>query len=259
MHSVRSERDTNRSVTDALFFSIVTKGQTRITQDGREATIAEGGLYLLDASRPFTVTMGVTTEHLVVEMPRGELEARIGSTRLVTGRAIVGSDREASLAAAFVATLRQRSLTDSVAAASLASQTIDLAALALTRGDRETARRLTSPAAMSRLRLHHAIDACLQDRIAHCDDVAAMAGISTRYANMLLSQEGTTLERLIMRRRLERCRMSLDDPGQFHLSIGEIAYRWGFESQSHFARYFKNAYGITASDYRHRAGTKSVA
>jgi AraC-like DNA-binding protein len=82
--------------------------------------------------------------------------------------------------------------------------------------------------------------------------VAAATGISVRYANTLLSQQGTSLERLIVARRLERCRRALEDPGQSHRTITEIAFAWGFSDPSHFNRRFKAEYGCAPRDYRQR-------
>jgi AraC-like DNA-binding protein len=82
--------------------------------------------------------------------------------------------------------------------------------------------------------------------------VAAAAGISSRYANALLARHGTSLERLIQQRRLERCRDALDDPAQVHRTIGEIAFGWGFADLSHFGRRFKTEYGLSPTDYRQR-------
>jgi AraC-like DNA-binding protein len=80
--------------------------------------------------------------------------------------------------------------------------------------------------------------------------VATAAGVSVRYANALLSNEGTSLERYIQDRRLERCHGALGDPAHAHRTIGEIAYSWGFSDLSHFGRRFKAEYGCSPSDYR---------
>jgi AraC family transcriptional activator of tynA and feaB len=99
--------------------------------------------------------------------------------------------------------------------------------------------------------LHHAIDAGISEgsRVS-CEDVANMAGISMRYANLLLAQEGTSLERLIIQRRLEWCCKMLANPQLNHHRIGDIALASGFGSASHFARSFKESFGITAREFR---------
>jgi AraC family transcriptional regulator, positive regulator of tynA and feaB len=78
-----------------------------------------------------------------------------------------------------------------------------------------------------------------------------------RYANDLLSQEGSSIERYVQRRRLERCRRALEDPKQAHRLIGEIAFAWGFSDLSHFSRRFRATYGMTPSDYRRRASLQA--
>jgi AraC-like DNA-binding protein len=83
--------------------------------------------------------------------------------------------------------------------------------------------------------------------------VAAETGISVRYANALLSEENSSIERYIAERRLERCRSALEDSAQAHRSIGEIAFKWGFSDLSHFGRRFKARYGLTPTDYKRQA------
>jgi AraC family transcriptional activator of tynA and feaB len=58
------------------------------------------------------------------------------------------------------------------------------------------------------------------------------------------------LQRVIVSRRLERCRTALADARQAHRSVSEIAYAWGFSDQSHFTRRFRAAYGCSPSDFR---------
>lgn len=59
--------------------------------------------------------------------------------------------------------------------------------------------------------------------------------------------------------RLQRCLADLSSASCRHLQVAEIAYRWGFQDPSHFARAFRNRYGVTASDARHAAGTQSFS
>jgi AraC-like DNA-binding protein len=103
------------------------------------------------------------------------------------------------------------------------------------------------------LRLRAAIETRLSDPALNPETAAAAGGISVRYANELLSQENTSLERYILRRRLERCRQTLESPLQAHRTISEIAASWGFSDQSHFNRRFRDAFGMTPGDCRRQA------
>lgn len=104
-------------------------------------------------------------------------------------------------------------------------------------------------AAASR-RVKTAIEQHLSDPDLKPVTAAAAARISVRYANQLLSAAGTSLERYILDRRLERCRLALDDPAQAHRTIGEIALSWGFADLSRFGRRFKEKYGRSPREYR---------
>jgi AraC-like DNA-binding protein len=80
--------------------------------------------------------------------------------------------------------------------------------------------------------------------------VADIVGITLRYANALLAEQDTSLHRLILSRRLSRCRLVLEDPSQAHRTIAEIAQGWGFSDMTHFGRSFKAAYGVSPREYQ---------
>ena len=134
---------------------------------------------------------------------------------------------------------------------------LDLIALALNAGDGTPV--LSSPRASALLRLKMVIDTRLSDPSLKPAEAAAAAGISVRYANELLAQDNYSLERYILRRRLERCRRALEDPMQVHRMIGEIAFGWGFSDHSHFTRRFRAEFGMTPGDCRKVQQGRGVA
>jgi AraC-like DNA-binding protein len=127
---------------------------------------------------------------------------------------------------------------------------LDLAALALASETGQDTPALSSGRAVALLRLRIAIESRLTDPALDPNTAAEAAGISVRYANDLLSPQGSSLRRFIVSRRLERCRNALQDPQQSHRTISEIAYAWGFSDVSHFNRRFKAAFGCSPRDYR---------
>lgn len=84
-------------------------------------------------------------------------------------------------------------------------------------------------------------------------DLARELGVSSRYMQMLFAKEDCTVSRYIRRQRLEGCRQQLSDPAWRNHSITEIAFSWGFNNSTHFARAFKDQFGISARDFRKRA------
>jgi AraC-like DNA-binding protein len=64
-----------------------------------------------------------------------------------------------------------------------------------------------------------------------------------------------TVSGWVLDRRLGACKQALTDPAYNRQRISEIAFRWGFNSTSHFCRAFKEKYGAAPGDVRRTAGT----
>ncbi|MBZ9851796.1 helix-turn-helix domain-containing protein [Mesorhizobium sp. CA14] len=118
--------------------------------------------------------------------------------------------------------------------------------------------RLSSARSLVLVNVRVAVEARLSDPSLDAAAVAAAAGVSVRYANSVLAEDGTSITRLIWSRRLERCRRALEDPKQVHRRLSEIAYSWGFSDMTHFGRSFRAAFGLLPSEYRRVAQTTAV-
>ena len=129
-------------------------------------------------------------------------------------------------------------------------QALDLIALSLMRAMGLSNPRISSARTVALLNVRPAIESRLSDPTLDPASVAEAAGISVRYANSLLAERSTSITRLIRTRRLERCRMALEDPLQRHRTISEIAYGWGFSDMTHFGKSFKVMFNVSPRDYR---------
>lgn len=258
----RSRSDVKHGQSDDLMLCLQLSGRSVFHQDGREAMNDAGNFVLLDTRRPFTISLKAATSSIAFKIPRELLEARLGSVSALTARSIAPRGPVAAVASGFLAMLPAHAdALDAQAAQKIADQALDLVALAFSKESDQNGAALSSARATALLRLKAAVDASLCDPELRPLTVAAAAGMSVRYANALLSNEGTSLERYIQDRRLERCRAALDDPAHAHRTIGEIAFSWGFSDLSHFGRRFKAEYGYSPSEYRRhvRALLENVA
>ncbi|MES9603980.1 helix-turn-helix domain-containing protein [Actinomadura sp. NPDC000929] len=77
-----------------------------------------------------------------------------------------------------------------------------------------------------------------------------MLGVSVRHLGRIFETAGTTPARHILERRLQRARDELASPAAARTTIADVAYRWGFSSQAHFARRFRARFGLTPSEAR---------
>jgi AraC-like DNA-binding protein len=249
--AVRDRRHIAQCTSDQVVLCLQTAGRTVLNQDGRQAVLEAGSLAIWDMLRPGIVTTTSPVGALTVSIPRRALEARLGSLVPLAAHRLDATTPLVGLAFQFLQLLPAHIETlDQASAASVAEKALDLIALAFSHELRHRLVALSSSRSIALMRLKSCIEPLISDPSLKPPDVAAAAGMSVRYANGLLSLEGTSIERYIWSRRLERCRLALRDPMQMNRTVGDIAFGWGFSDLSHFARRFKAAFGLSPSDYR---------
>jgi AraC-like DNA-binding protein len=236
---------------DDLLLTLAVKGESVIHQDGRDATTGPSALYLFDPRRPFSLDIRSSAESLLLKVPRQELQARLGDLTDLTARPISGDRPEMELASSFLTMLVERAgVLEEPAGTKVAQQLLDLIALAFQAQMPVRRASLSSSRSTTLLRLKAVIEAHLHEPGFKPNAAAAATGISVRYANALLAQEDTSLERYILFRRLQRCRKALEDPIQLNRPISEIAYEHGFVDVSHFTRRFRAQFGNSPREHR---------
>jgi AraC family transcriptional activator of tynA and feaB len=238
---------------DALLVRRQIAGMFLFEQDGREAVLEAGDITLFDPSRPMRGKYSSGAKQLVLKVPRRQLETRVGDVRQVVARAIKPLEAEQGLTSAYLAMLPTYADGLQAAAAHIVrDQTLDLVAVSLAKAMGWGRPRLSSARSLVLVNVRAAIETRLGDPTLDSRTVAAAAGVSVRYANSVLADDGTSIMRLIRTRRLERCRRALEDPSQSHRTVSEIAYSWGFSDMTHFGRSFRAAFGSLPSEYRAR-------
>ena len=248
----RTRRDINQDGIDDYLLCIRLKGRSEFVQGDQRIMIEPGMMVLQDAVQPMRVRYLDQSASLFVSMPRSVIETRLG--RMPPVRATTSCRPVPGIAAEFLRLLTTRMKTiDAAARMPLAEQAADLIAMAFSAGEDVPAPTSVRAGALARLKA--AIDARLSDAGLKPAQVAAAAGISVRYANALLAEEGTSIERYMMHRRLHCCRQSLEDPMQARRTVSEIAFSWGFSDLSHFSRRFRAEFAVTPSECRRRALT----
>ncbi len=242
-----------------FLISLQISGQLTLEQSGRDVVLNPGSFMLLDPRVPYSGTMWSSSSVLVLKVPRHLLEARIGRAPHVGCVGVAPEQGEAALTASLLAMLPQiaAGLTSGAAQEIVREQILDLVALSVGKAVGQGMRRVSSARAVVLMKVRAAIEARLADPGLDAQSVAHAAGVSLRYANAALADEGTSISRLIQARRLLRCRRALEDPAQSHRTVSEIAYGWGFSDMTHFGRKFKVTFGLLPSEYRR--ATRMVA
>jgi AraC family transcriptional regulator, positive regulator of tynA and feaB len=229
-------------------------GAIQMEHDARTVDMGPGDIMILDPLLPHAGRFSPAPKMLAIRIPRREFEARVGSARSIIARVVKPLKPENKLASALIATLPDLAGKMSPAGCDMvANHAMDLIALSLTKSLTGERPRVSNSNSMIFSNVRSVIEARLSDEKLDTETVAAEIGLSVRYINQILSHHDTSVARLIQSRRLERCRVALQDPGQSHRTVGEIAYGWGFVDLTHFGRRFKQAYSVAPREYRELA------
>jgi AraC family transcriptional regulator, positive regulator of tynA and feaB len=226
-------------------------GVMALEQAGRQVSLHNGDLTLLDARVPYVARLSDGASALLLKVPRRRLAARVGRTGEMIARLMRPQDGENGLVSEFLGLLpRHVDKLSKAASGVVAEQALDLLALAVAGCTSAAQPRVSSARFVVQTRVRSAIERRLGDPDLTPAAVAAAVGVSVRYANAVLADKNTSVYRLIQTLRLERCRQALADPTQSHRTVSDIAYSWGFSDMTHFGRRFRVAFGLLPSEFR---------
>jgi AraC family transcriptional activator of tynA and feaB len=251
MKVAHTARHVAHARTDELFVCRQITGGLFLEQDSRQVSLRAGDLTLLDPILPYEGRFSHDSKLLVLKVPRRELEARVGKTREMVACSIKPLGAEDGLTSSvseLLPTLAGKMTL--ISEEMVGNHALDLIAVSLAKSIEGRRPRLSSTKALVLLNVRAVIEARLTNLELDAQTVADAAGVSVRYANAALADEGMSIMRLIQARRLARCRYALEDPNQSHRTVSEIAYGWGFSDMTHFGRRFKKAYGVLPRDYQ---------
>jgi AraC-like DNA-binding protein len=90
------------------------------------------------------------------------------------------------------------------------------------------------------------------------DQIAAALSVSTRTLHRVFRSRGATVASWVRERRLEQCRLDLEDSRLAHVPVSALAARWGLTDAAHFSRLFKSRYGAGPRAFRTLAHANEV-
>lgn len=80
--------------------------------------------------------------------------------------------------------------------------------------------------------------------------IASCVGLSVSHAQRLYREFGMSMSRSIRDKRLAAARQDLLNPLLAHLTVQEIAYKWGFYDAAHFSHAFRKAFELSPKAWR---------
>ncbi len=240
----RSERLIRLSRHNNFFIGFLLSGGAVLRQDGHTATLHPGDIAILDSTRVYSIDVPKSFDALWIRTPRHRLEGRLRDVSEIMASKIDGHVGVGHVASEMLrAALAEAPRLSVPEANRVANNLLDLLSAALSRRVRSLDTTPTTRSDAMLRRVQEFIDSRLDDETLTRSTIAQANKMSIRYMNKLFEREGYSLSRWVRMRRLERCRLDLEDPLSIHRQVSEIAYSHGFKNVSHFNRLFKAHFG----------------
>jgi len=234
-----------------FFLRVLLQGQLTFHHDDGDVHLEEGDLVLTDAALPYTLVYEKPCSTVMLIVTEDDLRKHLPSPEEVVGVKLSGAtglSRTASLMIRSVWEQADLGFPPELGAR-VADSLLDTFATAWT-ATKGSVVPETATVAARRIRIKRYIEANLCDPELSVRSVAAAFGLSARYLHFLFTSENETVLSFIRRRRVEECCKQLRDVLWQRRTITELAFSWGFNNMTHFARVFRNHYGVSPRAYR---------
>ena len=246
----------SRSDHDDLLLCIQNEGEVRF-QGISDLNLGAGHATILDPRQTYVGKFEDDASMLVARISRRDLERRMGPTSSLVLQNIDTTNPDFQYATTLLRAVFDGPTASDSGCEVLRDTILDLLASAFSEQLKGRSKlSITKERMLTSIR--QVVRSHISDPSFSVEQAAALAGISLRYANALLHDQNSSVGRLILSMRLQKCAQALADPAQSERSIQEIAFAWGFTDQSYFGRKFKNAFGMSPTEYR-RLGKQTAA
>jgi AraC family transcriptional activator of tynA and feaB len=218
------------------------QGTSIVRQDGREAKVVPGSVFVVDACRPFEVkasTGSLQTVHIPADVLRETFPGIDGCTAVALPTRS-GAGRIARVV--FEELFDPPPEADEEELSRIATTIPYMLSVAFRPHLKS---RLSSRDEQHRERIKEFVRRNLRDPRLNSSFIAKGVGLSLRRLHELFASEPETIMRWTRAERLKRISDELADPALVERPIANIAYDWGFRQPSHFSRAFRIEYGVS--------------
>ncbi len=234
---------------DHYMIQVYNRGVCEGTYGQRHNAIRPGDIKIIDMARTFH-SLNTDFDNVTLTVPRTLLAPLLARPDDLHGMVLPADTPVAQMLAPHIRGLNAHTATLGVPeGAMVAAATLRLVAACLGPNPRARDEILPSHATATRRAVRDFIDRHLASPLLEPDLLARRFNMSRAHLYRLFEEEQGVVA-YIRARRLRRCLLALTDATQAGRAIGEIALSYGFNSEAHFSRIFRRAYGATPSEAR---------
>ncbi|WP_225859191.1 helix-turn-helix domain-containing protein [Streptomyces albicerus] len=245
---------------DALYVALQLHGSTAVLHGGNEVFLEPGDIVFCDPGRPGSPRFGEHSRMTVFRIPRRCLGIADSDLRRIMGVPLGCGEGVRALVSHFLSVLASEAeFRRTRVGDRLARNAVDLLAVLVTEFVGEEAAHSTDAGGQTLSRIRTFVELHLTDPDLSPESIALAHHISVRYLHKLFQSEGTTVSQWVRSRRLDACRRELGRAPRRRLTVAAVAHRWGFTSASHFSRAFRDAYGMSPSEWQALAPSDAAA
>lgn len=225
----RTEELIRNSKHNFFFIGYLISGAASLSQGGKSADLTPGDIAILDSTREYCIDVPQNFDALWIQAPRYRLEGRLSSVAEIMAQTIDGHSGVGFVASALLrSALAEATRLLPNEANRIANSLLDLIGLALAKDVASSDGTGPKHRASTLRRIQEFIESRLDEEQLDLPMIAKEHQLSVRYLNKLFEPEGISISRWINMRRLERCRMDLEDANSARRPISDIAYSHGF-------------------------------
>ncbi|MGR6973162.1 helix-turn-helix domain-containing protein [Streptomyces cynarae] len=238
-----------------LYIGIHVRGSVAVTCAGVRVFLEPGDMVFCDPDRRHLLEYGENCRMRFFRVPRGCLGVSERDLSRVVGVPVRHGEGMGALVSDFLSALAaEAEFHRSPIGVRIARSAVDLlSVLVMELLEKETGAG-TPGVSKAGSEMLYRIRAHIEEHLTEPDlspeSIALAHHISVRYLHKLFQNDGTTVSQWVRQRRLAACRNELGRTSGRRTTVAAVAHRWGFTSPSHFSRAFRDAYGMSPSEWR---------
>ncbi|WP_293395284.1 helix-turn-helix domain-containing protein [Nevskia sp.] len=246
--ATRTGSEMSLDTREVLGIQLVLQGREHISFENEQIVLTPGDLLIWDTTRPMRFQVMESLHKVSVLLPLARLQSWLPRSWHSIRHKLDKDSNAAKLMASYVCSVSPMFMSGAFSQSDgLTESAIGLLVTALEEPQLAISTSLRE-VQMEQVRGY--IEAHLEDPELSPATIANGTRISVRYLHWLFKSTGTTAFQYVVHKRLLRCRLDLENPRMQGRKIIDIAYSAGFQNATHFARRFRDEFGMSPKDYR---------